>query len=104
MDSCELQDVEIQEKDVDFVITAIDHSVQKNAMKIAAKLREKFVVDFDLMNRKLGKVLGYADNINAKFVVIVGPREIKENKVSIRNVKTKEQKVVGIDEIGTLVV
>ena len=102
VDALELQNVEIPKKEVDFVVTAVDYSVQKNALKITAKLREKFVVDFDLMGRKVGKVLEYADSINAKFVVIVGPKEIAENKVSVRNVKTKEQKAISINEIEHL--
>ncbi|ODS40337.1 histidine--tRNA ligase [Candidatus Altiarchaeales archaeon WOR_SM1_SCG] len=103
IDAYELQGLEIPGTEVDFVITAVDYSVQKNALKIASKLRENFVVDFDLMNRKLGKVLDYADGLNAKFVIIVGPREFKENKVSVRNMKTKERKIVGIDELGNLI-
>ena len=103
MDAYELQGLKIPGTDVDFVVTAVDYSVQKNALKIASKLRENFVVDFDLMNRKLGKVLDYADGLNAKFVIIVGPREFKENNVSVRNMKTKERKIVGIDELGNLI-
>jgi len=92
MDAYELQGLKIPGTEVDFVVTAVDYSVQKNALKIASKLRENFVVDFDLMNRKLGKVLDYADG-----------REFKENKVSVRNMKTKERKIVGIDELGNLI-
>ena len=102
MDACEIQGAEIPASDVDFVVTAVDHSVLKIALKIAGNLRENFVTEFDLMNRKIGKVLDHADSINAKFVVIVGPREIREGKVSIRDMKTKEQKTIGIDELGSL--
>lgn len=103
MDALELQNVKIPENEVDFVIAVVDHSVKKNALKIAAKLREKFVVDFDLMDRKVGKVLEYADSINAKFAIVIGPREIAENAVSVRDVKTKEQKIVNINEIENLI-
>jgi len=65
-------------------------------------LRENFTVDFDLMGRKLGKVLEYADSIRARYVIIVGPREIAQNMVSVRNMKTKEQKVVDVGELCKL--
>ena len=103
MDAIEAQNIEIPENKVDFVIAVVDHSVRKNALKIASKLREKFIVDFDLMDRKMGKVIEYADRINAKFVIVIGPREIAENKVSIRDMKTKEQKTININEIEILI-
>jgi histidyl-tRNA synthetase len=102
MDAIEVQNIKIPENEVDFVIAVVDHSVRKNALKIASKLREKFIVDFDLMNRKMGKVIEYADSINAKFVIVIGPREIAENRVSVRDMKTKEQKTVKISEIENL--
>ncbi len=41
----------------------------------------------------------YANKINAKYVIIVG-EEIREGKVTLRNMETGEQKLVYIEKIG----
>ena len=45
------------------------------------------------------KQLTYADNKKIPYVAIVGETEMKENKVMLKNMKTGEQTLVGIDEI-----
>ncbi|NCB84441.1 MAG: histidine--tRNA ligase [Bacteroidia bacterium] len=48
---------------------------------------------------KMKKQMSYADSKKIPFVAIVGETEMKENKVMLKNMKTGEQKLVGIDEI-----
>ncbi|NLO69716.1 MAG: histidine--tRNA ligase [Porphyromonadaceae bacterium] len=48
---------------------------------------------------KMKKQMTYADNKNIPFVAIVGETEMNENKVMLKNMKTGEQKLVGIDEL-----
>ena len=48
---------------------------------------------------KMKKQLTYADNKKIPYVAIVGETEMKENKVMLKNMKTGEQTLVGIDEI-----
>ena len=74
-------------------------AMREDALKIASHLREYLSVDIDVMNRKLGKILEYADEINARFVIIVGPEDIREESVTIRNMDTGEQRRIEIKEI-----
>ncbi|OGG02986.1 hypothetical protein A2W14_04365, partial [Candidatus Gottesmanbacteria bacterium RBG_16_37_8] len=50
---------------------------------------------------KLDKQLKYADKKGIPFVVIIGPDEAEKNLVTLRNMKTKQQKMVALDKIIT---
>lgn len=39
----------------------------------------------------------YANNKSVRFVAMIGTNEMNENKVSLKNMKTGEQKMVNVD-------
>ena len=67
----------------------------ERALKVANKLREKYNVDINLQRKSLSKQIEYASKKRIKKIVIVG----KEEKLTIRNLETGEQKEVSVDEI-----
>ncbi len=67
----------------------------EKALKVAIKLRKKSNVDLFLLKRSLSKQLEYASKKNIRKVVIVG----REEKVTIKDLKTGEQRKVDVDEI-----
>jgi histidyl-tRNA synthetase len=48
---------------------------------------------------KLGKQISYADSRHIPFVALVGENEIKENKITVKNLSTGEQLSLTFDEI-----
>jgi histidyl-tRNA synthetase len=54
------------------------------------------------MGRKLRKALDYANSRGFKKVVIVGEKELKEGKVTLKDMITGEQKLISIDELSNL--
>jgi histidyl-tRNA synthetase len=77
---------------VDYYIAIINKDVREKAFEIANRLREKYKVDIDLMQRNIGNQFKFADSIKAKNVIVIGPDEIKKGKVKIKNMKSgKEQ-------------
>ena len=48
---------------------------------------------------KMKKQMSYADSKGIPFVAIVGENEMMANKVMLKNMKTGEQKLVGIEEL-----
>ena len=48
---------------------------------------------------KMKKQMTYADNNKAKFVGIVGENEISENKITLKNMQSGDQKTIGLDEV-----
>jgi len=71
----------------------------KEAVKVSNRIGEKVPCEVDLCRRKLGKALGYADSTGASHVVIVGESEFEKGKVTIRDMKTGEQKVIELKNI-----
>lgn len=48
---------------------------------------------------KLGKKFSFADKSNIQYALIIGPDEIKENKYTLRNMKTGDQSMLSIEKI-----
>lgn len=70
------------------------------AFKIANVLRKNNInVDIDMNNNKLKKSLNYANIENIPYVIIVGDDELKENKVTLKDMVKGSQEKVEIEEI-----
>jgi histidyl-tRNA synthetase len=81
-------------------VTPVKEEARLEAMKIAQKLRRaNIATDVELMGRKLDKSLEYADKRNIPFVIIVGPKDLKEGFVVLKNMKTGVQERVNISKI-----
>jgi histidyl-tRNA synthetase len=79
-----------------YLVVPTNNDLLKKAIEISTKIRENSACEVDIMRRKLGKALSYADAKGIPFVVIVGEEELKKDKVLVRDMKTGEQKEVGI--------
>lgn len=79
-------------------ITSAD--LRFKAVEIAESLRkEGKKAEVDLMGRDLKAQLGYASNKEYTYSIIVAPKELENDCVILRNMKTKEQSVVKISEL-----
>jgi histidyl-tRNA synthetase len=67
--------------------------------KVASKLRKNGInVQINIENQKVGKKFKYANNLNVKYVIIIGEDEIKNNVVTLKNMVTGEQETLKIEE------
>ncbi|MEG1608950.1 MAG: histidine--tRNA ligase, partial [Clostridia bacterium] len=67
---------------------------------LAMRLRRVgLCVESDIMNRSFKAQLKYADKIEAKYLLIVGEDEIKQNKANIKDMTTGESVLVDMNEI-----
>jgi len=57
---------------------------------------------YDDPDQKLDKQLKYADKKGIPFVAIIGPDEVKNNMVTLKNLKEKKQETVPLDELVKL--
>jgi len=74
--------------------------VRLETIKIAQKLRrENIPTDVDLMRRKLDKSLEYADKKGIPYVIIVGPRDLKEGFIVLRDMKTRLQEKIEVPKV-----
>lgn len=86
---------------VDTFVAPLSFDMREQAFKIAQDLRRNGIsTDVDLARKKLKKSLAYADNLGAKYAVLVGARDIEAGKVTIRNMESGDQKLVDIDTIS----
>lgn len=87
-------------KKVDVFIALVDESLNTKGIEISQILREKgYKIEIEMTGRDLKGQLGYASVI-AQYVIILGPKELKEGKVMVKNLETEEQTPVPIDEIA----
>lgn len=69
------------------------------AFKLVEELRSHNIsTEFDFTNKKFGKQLEKASKI-ADFAVILGEDELKNNTVSVKNLKLSEQKTISRNEL-----
>lgn len=86
---------------LDVFIIPVNQEMIPISIEIAQQLRAKgLMVDFDLLRRGMGKSLKYADAKHLENVIIVGPKELKDNTVILRDMKTGNQELVNIPEIS----
>lgn len=63
------------------------------AMKAIQKLRQAGIsAELYPDEAKMGKQMGYADKCDIKFTILAGSKEISEEKFTLKNMKTGEQK------------
>ncbi|MFX1264041.1 MAG: histidine--tRNA ligase [Promethearchaeota archaeon] len=79
--------------------------VKKPMVKYAVAIQNELVrADIssvvDVMDRPLKKLLEQADSMKAKYVIIVGQRDLEKGEVSLRNMSTKETAQVKMDEVA----
>jgi len=74
---------------VDASISAVTHL---RSVAVAAEL-------YPETDKKLDKQLKYADRNNIPYVLIIGPEEVKSKTYKLKNLKTKEQQNLSMDEL-----
>ncbi|MHA1144146.1 MAG: histidine--tRNA ligase [Candidatus Helarchaeota archaeon] len=84
---------------VDVMIVPYSLAEQDWAFKISKQLRLKgFKVEIDLMRRKFRKSLDHANKKQIPFTIIIGPDEVQKCQLSVKNMKTGEQKQLSLNE------
>ena len=80
---------------IDAYVVPIGDSLRGRALEIVTTLRNAGLrADIDLVGRGPSKNLDYANAVGARYAILVGERELKREKVGLRNLKTGEQREV----------
>ena len=88
------------ENHIDIYVIPMDENYKKNAVSLTQTLRlNGFKVDTDYMNKKLQGNFKQADRLNSGFVIIIGSDEIKNNELTVKNNKTREEFKVKMEDI-----
>ena len=79
------------------IISMVD-SFEKS-IEVATKLRDNDINTQIYTNKdKIKNQFKYANRLNIPYVIVIGEDEIKENKVSLKNMETGEQNTITIEE------
>jgi len=76
---------------------------QKELIRVAGVLREKGIfAEPDLTEKNVSRGIEYAEKKGYAFVGIVGENELKENKISVKNLATGKQEEVSFKNLDTI--
>ena len=82
---------------VDYYIIPMNTEIE--CLELASKMRDKGKrVLIEMNKRKIKKSFDYANKENIPYVVVIGENEIKENKITIKNMNEGSQEMIDIDE------
>jgi histidyl-tRNA synthetase len=72
---------------------------RESAIQLAHALRDRGnIVETDVSGKKFTSQLNYSNSINTETVIIVGERDLKENKITIKKMSTGEELQVSLDD------
>ncbi|MCF0225739.1 MAG: histidine--tRNA ligase [Methanobrevibacter sp.] len=85
---------------IDVYIAPINEEVRPKAFEIAQLLRRNGIAcDVDLNRKKFKKLMNHANNLKVEKVIIVGPKDLEENNVTLKDMNSGEQDIISIDSI-----
>ncbi len=85
---------------LDCMVLPAEEKVLDECLKIATEMRGAGLsVDVDIMGRKLGRALEYANALKVKRVVVVGAKDLEKKHVALRDMVTGKQELVARDKI-----
>ena len=88
------------EKGVDIFVAKVNEKNKDTAFRLLQKIRNAGLsADMDYSEGSLKSQMRIANKIRVRYIVIVGEEELSKNMVIFRNMLTKEQKEVKIDNL-----
>ncbi|MCP3030418.1 histidine--tRNA ligase [Halobacillus sp. A1] len=88
------------EEALDCYIVSLGEKAEEASVRLTHQLRQAGVqVDKDYLQRKMKGQFKSADRLNAKYVVVLGDREIEQNAVSVKDMETGQQEELPLEEV-----
>jgi len=101
MEALNLFPKELNEASAKVLVTIFNRELEPKSFEISSLLRSNNInneVWLDL-DSKMEKQLKYADIKGIPYVAILGPEEVEKNVITLKNLKTREQKQLPLDEL-----
>jgi len=87
-------------KSARLLVIPVERSMIGEAFKVASMLRANgFCAEIETMGRSVTRALSDADRRGIVFAVILGPKEMREDKVVLRHMIKRRQWTVGLDAL-----
>ncbi|MCK4240760.1 MAG: histidine--tRNA ligase [Candidatus Atribacteria bacterium] len=89
-----------ENKGLDIFVAKVSEINTDIAFKLLQKIRNAGLsADMDYSAKSLKSQMRLANKIGVRYTIIIGEKELSKNMVTLRNMKTKEQKEVKIDNL-----
>ena len=86
----------------DLFVACVDDSVRPRAFELVQECRDAgYVTELDHQHRSLKSQFKLADKLGAARVAVLGPDELAAGKVTLRDMGTHTEALVGLDEVTT---
>lgn len=90
-----------EEEKIDLYVGILGKEAKARAYHIVNQVRNQgFIAETDYMDRSVKAQMKYANKLGAKYTVIIGENEIKENQAMIKCMADGEQTSVALDKIA----
>lgn len=100
----ELQDEKELDSHIEIYVAPINDSVRSKAFEIAQLLRRNGIAcDVDLNRKKFKKLMNHANNLKVKKVAIIGPKDLEENKITLKDMESGDQEQIDIDNLVNVI-
>lgn len=95
--------MKISKKELSKTVTrifVIPIKTSKECFSICQKLRDNNLdADMDMLGRGISNNLSYANTLNIPFVLIIGEKELEQNKVKLKDMKTGTEELISISDV-----
>jgi histidyl-tRNA synthetase len=93
-------DTQVCEKGPDLFIVSLGADAQAYAFEWSCRLNTMGIrTDSDFRGKSMKALMKRANKVNAAFVLIIGDNELAQKKLVLRNMATKEQTEIGLDNL-----
>ena len=88
---------------LDLFVACVDDSVRDRAFSLVQECRDAGIAtEMDHQQRSLKSQFKLADKLGSKWVAILGPDELAQNSVKVRNMENHEEQLVALDGLVKL--
>lgn len=82
------------------IVLPMDEEYNGYSIKVATQLRDHGIVSEVYFEKaKIGKKFNYANKLNIPYALVIGEEEVKNQKVSLKDMETGNQNLMTIDEV-----
>ena len=82
------------------LVACVKPEFYKNTIEVAGGLREANIeAETDLNNRNLRKQFDYANSLGIPYVIVIGEKEAKSGKLTLRNMKNGKEEQLSVKQI-----
>jgi histidyl-tRNA synthetase len=84
----------------DVFVAPISDTTRAKSFEITQKLRIAGIsTEVDLARRKFKKILSFANQLKARYVILVGERDLLEGNITLKDMETGNQELVSLENI-----